>query len=309
MESKCSAFWHHTNIRNDNKIYPCCRFKSPLNEKFDGDVSKILYSEEYEILRNKSESGKFIKGCEKCYYEEAMGKHSLRQKFNETYNDTEIKLEFLEIGFDNICNLTCDGCWDDFSSAWALKNNPTIPIKLQYKSIDEITNVPDSINKVLFLGGEPLMTNRHEKFLNMIKSPSSVEIIYNTNGTFLLNNSTLEKLKKFKTVKFILSLDGFKELNEKVRSGSKWEDILNFIQQVNLNEFELEINTVLHLNNWYGIKDLEKFIKTLNVPWTTNILTYPHHLNIKNYKNPKEIVELINKTNIPNKQYIINHLI
>lgn len=307
MDSKCAAFWKHTNVRSDNKIFPCCRFKTPV-DNFTGDLVHILDSNAYKELRTKSLTGEVIQGCKKCYYEESKGKKSLRQKFNEEYTTDTVELEFLEIGFDNICNLTCDGCWSEFSSEWSKKLNPTADKIIHYRSVDDIVTVPSSIKKILFLGGEPLMTNRHEKFLNLIEDPLTVEVTYNTNGTFLLKEEFINFLQQFKSVKFILSIDGYKELNDKVRSGSTWQDIITFIEQVTRFNFKLEVNTVLHLNNWHGIKELESFIQKLEVTWTVNVLTYPKHLDIINAENIEQIINLLNETDIPNKNYIIKHL-
>ena len=300
--TKCAAFWKHTNIRGGNNVYPCCRFKAPV-ATFRGNISEILHSPQYERLRNTDVSTMWE--CSKCMHEEANGRKSLRQEFNEKYDTDIVELKFLEIGFDNICNLTCDGCWSEFSSAWAKKETG----KLSYTELDEITEVPDTIEKILFLGGEPLMTNRHESFLRRISQPERVEVIYNTNGTFLLKDNIVDLLEKFKNVTFILSIDAYGELNDKVRSGSKWQDIINFITQIKQLGFTLEVNSVLHLNNWYGIVDLEKFIKGIEVDWTVNVLTYPKHLDITNYKNKNEIIDLIKQTEIPNKDYVINHLL
>jgi sulfatase maturation enzyme AslB (radical SAM superfamily) len=306
MESKCSAFWHHTNIRSDNRIFPCCRFKTPI-ATFNGNVGEVLFYKEYNSLRESSLAGEHITGCEKCYYEESLGKESLRQQFNKEYDCNDVTLEYLEIGFDNICNLTCDGCWDEFSSAWAKEKHPKEKT-MWIKSSTDITAIPDTINKVLFLGGEPLMTNRHYKFLKLITTPSKVEIIYNTNGTFLLDLQTIEKLKDFKRVVFILSIDGYGELNDRVRTGSNWADILKFIEQIKSLGFSLEVNTVIHINNWHGIVKLSEFIKTLDVSWTTNALTYPAELSIKNISNKTNFIELIKNTDIPNKEYLIKHV-
>ena len=303
--NKCSAFWKHTNVRGDNRVFPCCRFKKPV-DTFKGSLEDILISDVYEELRNTDVSK--MPECAKCMYEEHKGRKSLRQKFNEAYDTDTVGLEYLEIGFDNICNLTCDGCWGEFSSAWSKKLNPDAPKSLHYTSIDEITSVPDTIKKVVFLGGEPLMTSRHEKFLNLVKDPSKVEITYNTNATFMLSEQLISLLKQFKNVHFIVSIDGYKELNEKVRSGTKWIDVLNFIEQVKDNNFSMSINSVLHLNNWHGMPELESFVKTLNVDWELNILTYPLHLDVKNYSDKEEVKTIINATNIPNKEYVLNHL-
>lgn len=297
--AKCAAFWHHTNIRNDNNIFPCCRFKTPI-QKFNGDVVNILNSAEYKALRDHKGP---IAGCAKCDYEESLGKKSMRQEFNETYDTETVKLEFLEVGLDNICNLTCDGCWDEFSSSWAKKSNSSVIVRTS----TDIKELPVSVNKILFLGGEPLMSSRHVKLLK-IANRSDLDVTYNTNGTFLLDDTTIELLKECKHVKFILSIDGYKELNEQVRGGSNWNDILKFIDQIKSLGFELVIHTVVHLNNWHGLKDLSNFIKTINVNWTTNILTYPSKLDIVNIPNTQAFIDAIETIDIPNKQYIIDHV-
>ena len=297
--SNCAAFWHHTNIRNDNNVFPCCRFKTPI-QKFDGDVVNILNSAEYKALRETKDP---IPGCAKCDYEEQLGKESLRQQFNKQYDMETVKLEFLEVGLDNICNLTCDGCWGEFSSSWAKKNNEEIIVR----SSTDITEIPDTINKILFLGGEPLMTTRHIRLLKIANRPQ-LDVTYNTNGTFLLDDETITLLNQCKHVKFILSVDGYGELNEQVRSGSKWADIVAFIDQISYLGFELVIHTVIHKNNWQGMLQLEDFIKRCHLHWTTNVLTYPKHLDIATIEDKRNIINFFKLMSIPNKDYILKHL-
>ena len=165
---KCAAFWKHTNLRNSDKIFPCCRFKQPVGV-FDGNVSEILHSDVYNKLRLTDVST--LPACAKCMYEEDNGKKSLREKFNETYDMETIGLEYLEVGLDNICNLTCDGCWAEFSSSWSEKQFPDKPKSFHIRSGKDIEVLPDTLNKILFLGGEPLMTTRHYKILQKIKTP------------------------------------------------------------------------------------------------------------------------------------------
>jgi len=307
MESKCAAFWHHTNIRSGDRIFPCCRFKSSI-AKFDGNISQVLFLKEYDELRKQSVDNIPIKGCEKCYYEESIGKKSLRQEFNETYDCETISMEYLEIGFDNICNLTCDGCYEEFSSSWSKLKYPDAEKTIHIKSTTEIIEVPSSLKKILFLGGEPLMTNRHQKFLNVVKDKFDIEIVYNTNGTFLLDKDTTILLEQFKKVSFIVSIDGFKDLNEQVRRGSKWDQIDEFIKQIKTTKFDLSVNTVLHINNWFGLKELEKYIKEINVPWSVNFVTYPKHLDIINVKEKQILIDLLKSIKTVNLEYIIKHV-
>ena len=305
----CSAFWRHANLRGDDRIFPCCRFKTPVGS-FAGDLINILSTEEYKKLREQSIAGTPIQGCEKCYHEESLGKESLRQQFNKEYTTDKVELEYFEVGFDNICNLTCDGCFDEFSSAWAIKNNPTVSKKQLITRTTEIKTVPDSIKKVLFLGGEPLMTTRHRKFLEQIKNKHQVTVTYNTNGTFHLDKKTVELLDEFKRVNFIISIDGYGALNDRVRSGSKWKDVLDFIDQIEDLEFDMSVHTTIHINNWFGLDDLAKFVERMKLPWTTNVLTYPEKLDIIHLspEDKNELQVMIESINVPNKDYILNHI-
>jgi len=305
----CSAFWNHTNIRSDNRIFPCCRFKTPIAE-FDGNVGNILFHPTYDDLRKKSSNNEYIQDCSKCYYEESLGKKSLRNKFNEMYDGSQIQLKDLEIGFDNICNLTCDGCFVEFSSAWGHKLNSLKPKKYFIKSTKDFYNLPNNLSKVTFLGGEPLMTNRHKNFLSKLENKKEISVTYNTNGTFLLEKDLITLLHNFKKVEFVVSIDAYGIRNNVVREGSKWEDIVTFLDQLANCDFNFSIHTVLHKNNILDIFELEAWILKNNYKWTTNILTYPEHLDIKNCTQEVKNSFLLQLDNsfVPNKNYIKEHL-
>lgn len=304
---KCAAFWKHTNIRPGNRIYPCCRFKHSIGT-FDGNLENVLHSDTYKMLRNRASVEEFIPGCDKCAYEESIGHRSLRQDFNERYSFDSVNLDFLEIGFDNLCNLVCDGCNSEFSTSWIIKEKEIFgAAKNKLLEIDEITNIPDSIQKVLFLGGEPLITDKHYRLIKQFKD--SKEIIYNTNATFIPPENIVEEMRKHKT-SFIISIDGYGELNEKVRGGTKWNNVLEFINWAEKNNFDFEFNTVLHKNNYFGIFELNDFLKQYNKKWYVNCLTYPSNLDIKTLTldELKEFKDKLAESNIPTKDFILGHI-
>jgi sulfatase maturation enzyme AslB (radical SAM superfamily) len=304
----CSAFWKHTNIRPGNKIYPCCRFKTSIGE-FDGNLNQVLNSSAYQQLRTASLAGEKISGCAKCYHEEKHGRESTRQKFNREYTADTVELKFLEIGFDNVCNLTCDGCGPEFSSAWANKLNK-ISVKPTVVQ-SPINHVPETVTKVLFLGGEPLMTNSHVKFLQRVPDINQVSLVYNTNGTFLLTDGLICLLRQFKNVEFIVSIDGYGHTNTRVRSGSNWEDIIKFINQLVELNFKFTIHTTLHQNNWQDIDQLSNWINHNGWPWTVNILTYPQHLDVAELPmdQKNQLIDKLVQHNLPDSVYIIKHLL
>lgn len=305
---KCAAFWNHVNLRSGDRIFPCCRFKYPVGE-FDGDLESILHSDTYQDLRNKSQSEK-IKGCEKCYQEESLGVESMRQRFNKQYSTDEVSLQFLEIGFDNICNLSCKTCSKEFSHTWAQENLQNNKKESLIVSTKEIKNIPQTINRVLFLGGEPLMTSRHSKFLQSLSGPEKVSVTYNTNGTFLLSDKDVSMLKNFKSVDFIVSIDAFGKDNDKIRPNSIWEDILDFISQLKTHNFSFSIHTVLYRENYNLLPDLSSWINKNGYKWTLNILTYPQHLSINtlNIDQKTHLLSDLRKYQIPTSQFIENYL-
>ena len=233
-----------------------------------------------------------------------------KQEFNEKYNYDKVELKFLEIGFDNLCNLTCDGCNSEFSTSWIVKEKEIYgSAKNKLMEIDEVTNVPESINKILFLGGEPLITDRHLKLLRQIKN-KDIEIIYNTNGTFIPKKEELAEFKLYKQVTFILSVDGVQDLAEKVRGGTKWSKVLEFVEWVKENKFTLEFNTVVHTNNWHGLEDIYNFCNRYDAKWYVNCLTYPFNLSINqlSYMKKRKLKSMLKYVDIPNKDFILAHL-
>jgi hypothetical protein len=225
----CSAFWKHTNVRPGNRVYPCCRFKFSVF-RFDGDLDKVLESTEYNKLRELSINGEKISGCEKCYYEESIGHKSLRQEFNEQYNADNVELKYLEIGIDNLCNMACDGCNSEFSTQWITKEK-TLYGKAQYNyiHISDVISIPNSVEKILFLGGEPLLTNKHIDILNLHKDAKNCTLIYNTNASIIPNRLCLETWKEFKDIKFIVSMVGIKMLTNKLGKVAYGKILLIFL--------------------------------------------------------------------------------
>ena len=143
------------------------------------------------------------------------------------------------------------------------------------KHIKPLINIPN-LEKVTFLGGEPLMTQKHFQFLKKIDR-ENLEVVYVTNGMFKPHERWKKIWRECKNVSFLVSIDGFDKLNEKVRSGSDWNTIINTVEELE-KEWSVTINTVLHKNNVHGLEELKKWVG--NRKWNVNLLTYPEHLKI-----------------------------
>jgi len=304
--SNCAALYAHTNIRGGNRVFPCCRYKTPI-QTFNGDVAGVLHTQEYQTLRDTWTIDN--SNCAKCKHEESLGKPSLRQWFNEQYSTDKVKLRYFEVGFDNICDLTCDGCWEEWSSSWWVKKNPNLPPKQGITSTTEFRNIPESIERVVFLGGEPLMTNRHRRFLESFDTLEHLEVEYFTNGMHKLQDEDYKLLVKCKRVHFTVSIDGYGTLNEQVRSGSIWHTVEENLKEI-ADTFDYTVHTTVHKNNWHGLGELYTWTEKNNHKWTTNVLTFPKNLDIMTMKqsDKNKLQDILTVFNIPNKKYIQTHV-
>jgi sulfatase maturation enzyme AslB (radical SAM superfamily) len=96
------------------------------------------------------------------------------------------------------------------------------------------------------------------------------------------------------------------KINEQVRSGTKWSDVLEFLNYCREYEFDFEFNTVLHYNNVFDLENLIKFIGPFNKDWYINILTHPDRLSIRHHdKNKLErFLCSIEQYHYPNKTFV-----
>jgi len=307
---QCAAFYKHFVLEGDN-VLPCCKWNRPI-QKFEGDFSQVLHSKKFAELRKKVEAGKKLKECNKCYYEEKLGKGlSLRQSLNMQWGVDSVQVESLELNLNNVCNLACIMCNSQYSSRIWKEENPTLPANQGIWRLKNIPNIPDTVKRIRFMGGEPLMTDVHRQVLRSIKDFSKIEIQYVTNGMFMLTPEDVVLLNNCAKVMFYVSIDAYGKLNEETRIGSDWNQIEKFVDDIlNKTNYVLGIETVLHKKSWRGLVDLLLWInekrKICPIVWTVHPLIVPPQLSIKNLNlnESKELMEILTKYNIPDSKQI-----
>ena len=101
------------------EINPCCIFDKRIYPRYDS-LEMAFNGPENSELRSKMLNDEWIKGCEKCYRDDEIGKPSYRKNFNNKYDKSYIqnpKIKELEFSASNLCNFKCIGCNSKFSSA------------------------------------------------------------------------------------------------------------------------------------------------------------------------------------------------
>lgn len=320
-ETFCILPWIHFFHNPRGEIAPCCAAKAGEfgNLKDFENEAELINMSELKELRVQMLNNEQPSACSFCYKEEALGLKSFRQNKNDDLEGINVdeliqntdsdgtlhdfKLQYWDSRFSNICNLKCRMCGPEYSHTWAEE----VGIKPYVVRVGENTTWDDLIKRygdlsklreVYFAGGEALFQAEHWQMLDHLSKlgKNDIRITYTTNltklgyGSYRIENY----LKDFSNVLFIVSLDGTGKLLEYIRSGSKWEDIVNnveFVQQ--FPGVKLKFNVVITIYNILSIAEILDFAHIASKNWNKVDLTVAHGPTTMNITNmPRELKDL-----------------
>lgn len=256
-ESFCVLAWLGINTNPNGEVKICCESNDVLGNADQDLLKDVWNSEKLRNTRSSMLSGKKIAGCNKCYTKEKFKKDSLRKTSNRkfakyiteiidnTSNDgknTNFNLRYIDVRYNNLCNLACRSCDPYYSSSWYkakvsidskfLKTQPS-PFLVAGSNSDslytQIMEHIDTIETIYFAGGEPLIIEEFYLILEKLiqSGRNDVELIYNTNLTRLNLKSRyiIDLWKNFSNVSVGASLDGEGAHAEYIRTNTKWDNV------------------------------------------------------------------------------------
>jgi hypothetical protein len=327
-DSFCSLPFVHQYRNTGGEICLCCDNEfTILNKNSDDSMLDVFNSAQMIQLREKMLLGKRSRDCAVCYNMEDSGLYSPRQRANEWWASREPVLvvdqitDFnnkkpltpasLDIRFSSKCALKCRTCNPHSSSTIAAEvnsfrdNNLAIPISIDQEYFLERTTrtkpwtaqeVPLSTDlKVLnIVGGEPLIEEENNNLLEAVaKLGADPEIRINTSFA-RKNNKLREIIKNFSHVLFIVSLDGIGNLNDYIRHGSNFTEVL---ENIELNKENLcAFNTTVSVYNVFYLAEIIEYISE-HYPNTYHLINLTsNHSPTELYNTPLEFrPEIIKK--------------
>ena len=312
----CPAPWNSL-YQQGNSASPCHANRNTFNlspkEYFESD---FLRSVKDDFL-----NGRVPPSCIACYDREKLGIKSTRQsvfrsRINEPLEyskedftlDKQQKIFRLEIRTTNLCNFKCRMCTEESSSEIAREKGLAEPIYYaDEKVIKELKEIALDQLKVLCLtGGEPMLIKEYYDFLDLLIEKGFAEniMVEMFTNCSVANPLMFERLKKFKQVRFVMSIDGVGKTAEYQRKGTIWEtvekNILNFVTMP--EPFEIFYNTAISTYVLLDASSLAKFLMklySLNDKIKTKCYStiYPsalHFINMDN-KSKQKVIEEIDK--------------
>jgi len=299
MNYYCSTKFTDLQVHVQGRLlYNCCK-ASPerINlEWLEANPGKLFHTdtmlEDRKLMLEDKSCVSCHHGCYK-YEEQGLSSTRLQENTNKFIANPEAPLKNLSVALSTDCNLTCAYCSPEWSTSWQkdiekngnyeltdfkIKNDNFInlwsKIKQKARSSDskffdlllkEISLAKD-IERIGILGGEPLLHNQLEVFLEQIEDK---KIIINTGlGVSLLRLSHLLKKMKGKKIEFLVSGETTGSFFEFLRYGASWEDFLTKVKMI--SDYGFEVSFISTISN-ISLFDFTNFYNTFHNSYNIEI--------------------------------------
>lgn len=166
----------------------------------------------------------------------------------------------IELQINTTCNLRCKHCFQKEYGKLIHINK----IKRILKILDK-----EKVFEITLVGGEPFL---HPKILEIIKLCDKYNFATNiVTNALLLNESLIKKLTKFKNLAFLVSLEGVKEINDRIRGNGVFKKVDKAIKLLKRNKIYLEISSTINAENINYYREMIKYSTLLDVPCNFNL--------------------------------------
>jgi MoaA/NifB/PqqE/SkfB family radical SAM enzyme len=303
-KSYCALPFRETMMVPGDVLLLCCAHNT--NVIIKNSFDETFKSGKIQEIRELMLSGKPVSGCEQCYIAESQGIESLRERSIKKYGVvTDIKLQAVEIQFDNVCNLKCRMCT---SAQSHLIYNDEVEIfgkAISWKKFIETDRYKEidisELKEVRIHGGEPFLSPRAEEFFYKIIQENQIKqlsISTPTNGMIKPTGAFLTAIQQCKVLSIIISIDAYGDLNDYFRSKSNFNTVIDnldffysLIDQRPVGSTTVGVSTTVNVYNVNKLQELDLFLQS-RYPYLKvgkSFLHNPDYLRIsclpKDYKN------------------------
>lgn len=258
-------------LTNNDYTTVCCRSTTPVT--YVNELTNFGTDKNYQTIRQNMIDGVLIpQHCDTCYSVEKIGMISARQqetvewanRLNLTSLDDLQKISkpvYYEVRPSNKCNLQCRMCGPSSSE---LINQEYFKLKIIDKLVDlaysgfDIVDL-ESVKKLYVAGGEPTAMPEFFDFLDRcIDHRSNFEFTVNTNAN-KFSDRFKRQLQKLPHVQFIVSIDGYQDLNHYIRWPSNWNSIVENVKYLCENQHVVSFNVTVSMYNVSELHNLLSF--------------------------------------------------
>jgi len=298
----CTAPFNGLTIREDGHVRTCCAGQTSLGNLNNGSIydieqSPILDKIKQNMLSNQHD----YDNCKDCIDKENKnGLASLRQhylKFYPAFDESNLTLKFIDIRWNNSCNLGCLYCSPTFSSVWANRLNVEKKLSPVRSYQDEllawILERIDHVSEIMLVGGEPMLMKQNYALLSRLPQDCKISII--TNLSYDLKNLPCwpDLLKRPRdNIAWNISLENIGKKFEYVRSGANWEQVEQNLLLLKQHWPEtISLNMVHNLFSAFDLKETIEYFHSIGIKKFNlfpvglndqiNLANFPRSLRVK----------------------------
>jgi hypothetical protein len=316
----CHDIHSSLNIKWSNngwKVSPCCFTGKMATYNINLD-KKDWFRRLWPNLRkdNINNQPLDIALCKACIDDESCGKQSRRLgeiiKRGDKIQDLSDGPKYIEISMNYTCNQACMICGVNASSLWRkytdspVHGNSPIASEQDIENLFKNMNI-DRLDTLKIMGGEPLLTDTHLKFLYKLEEKgvdlSKIELWYHSNGSCRVDENVLELWKKFKLIILYFSIDDIETGFEYQRYPGIWKQVTD-----NMNWFRDSVspNVILRMERTISLLNAHRLLE-LNQWQETNYRTTKFNYPV--YFNNHMVSGLLKIENISEKhlEFLINN--
>lgn len=323
----CSYPFNSLFLSGNAEYKFCCASRTILGDANSITVEEAMNSDAAKEIRQYMLEHKWHPNCVICKDIEAVGGRSTRTQEtwagpDDTFTEDSFILEFVDLRWNNTCNLSCNYCIPEFSHHWArIKGEKITRVSKENEQqiIDFIEKHKDTTKKVMLLGGEPLLHKQTLAVADIIP-----EAFY-----YILTNLALPNLQDNPNVQRFLTLPNFDwgvsfetigPKFEYVRHGANWETFvenLKFIEgKSREQDFKFSAHPLYGLYSAYNIIDYYDFVyehdlfKSGGIWWQSLLTNSGGLINEMTHKMKEEAIKEIERCEIKYPEASgLNHLL
>lgn len=322
----CAIPWVHLNIIPNGKVYPCCMttdFKGYAGDLKTQTIEEIWNSDYMKKIRVEMLNGVEPKMCSRCFEGERSSGTSTRLNHNKYFSKKleeipvitqsdghveKVDLKYWDFRFSNLCNYKCRSCGPEFSSSWipdAKLMGWEIPedVKkvIEINQVDESTNVDfvkkyiNTVEKIYFAGGEPLLMDEHWQILEMLDEAKRYDVIltYNTNLSKLSykDKNVLDYWSKWgRKIWLWPSIDEIDERAELIRAGTNWANVEKNLKDVLALDIHIKPGLTISNMNVHRIPEILQRLLDIGIiresdenyhNFSFNVLEFNPHFHVR----------------------------
>ncbi len=336
---------HSLRFDNNGTATACCMMRHVERPTDRGKTIHDLFNKpELVEAREALNNGIQHSACTLCWQEEDAGRESKRIRDNKIYvrdienGITHEEVTSLELNLGNTCNIKCRTCGPTISTTWIKEwydvygdearhgnlSTYTKGLAIYHDSYlddspfwDDIVTHLKTLHTMVFYGGEPLLSKKMWKVLEMaveLGYSKNISLHYNTNGTTW--HGATEIWKDFKMVNLSFSIDGIGEQFNYMRTPADWTKVTDTMQKA--REFKKKYGnmyygwclTLSNLNIFYMKEVLdENFRKFKDFGVYLNLVHGPERFNINQMPNEYKDVVIKKLASIPTETYRQQHAV